>query len=309
VDETSERYPETISRNGMLALADRLDYPWVKVRYKLNGANQILLFGDHDNNPFTAPRENLVRGIPEIIITAEGRKGGGQKLVTVEAVKWPLPPIPGSVYTEGPMTFAGAAFDIDGRDHYASAPWDTVPGASPLVGVATTYDPTNITSTLNASQQDNIIGSGASPSVQASNVNLDIAAMAAAFNLMADYTLAGNQTNPVVPDWGDLNNLKIVHITGDLTISGNLTGAGVLVIDGDFQMGGTINWEGVVICLGDVDVVGGGAAKNIVGALLVQGSVAGDSNINGNIKVLYSSEMLQNLNMLSKYEISSWIDQ
>jgi hypothetical protein len=309
VDETSERYPETGSRNGILPLTDRLDYPWVKVRYKLNGANQILLFGDHDNNPFTAPRENLVRGIPEIIITAEGRKGGGSKLVTVEAVKWPLPPIPGSVYTEGPMSFAGASFDIDGRDHYASAPWDTVPGASPYVGVSTTYDPSMITTSLTGPQQNNILGAGGLPSVQASNVNLDVQAMAAAFNLMADYTLTGNQTNPTVPDWGDLSDLKIIHIAGDLDISGNMTGAGVLVIDGDFRMGGTINWEGVVICLGDVDVVGGGAAKNIVGALLVQGDVAGNSNINGNVKVLYSSEMLMNLNMLSKYEISSWIDQ
>ena len=158
-------------------------------------------------------------------------------------------------------------------------------------------------------RQDNILGAGGTPSVQASPVNLDIAAMAAAFNLMADYTLAGNQTNPVVPDWGDLNDLKIIHIAGDLAISGNMTGAGVLVIDGNFQMGGTINWEGVVICLGDVDVVGGGSAKNIVGALLIQGTVAGNSNINGNVKVLYSSQMLQNLNMLSKYEITSWIDQ
>jgi len=309
VDESSEHYPETGSKQALLPLADRLDYPWVKVRYKLNGANQILRFGDHDNDPFTPPRENLVRGIPEIIITAEGRKGAGQKVVTVEAVKWPLPPVPGSVYAEGPLGFAGASFDIDGRDHYASAPWDTVPGATPLLGIATTYDPSTVTSGLNAAAEDNIVGAGGTPSVQASPVNLDIAAMAAAFNLMADYTLAGNQTNPVVPDWGDLGDLKIVHIEGDLAISGNLTGAGVLVIDGNFQMGGTINWEGVVICLGDVEVVGGGAAKNIVGALLIQGTVAGNSNINGNVKVLYSSQMLQNLNMLSKYEITSWIDQ
>ena len=77
VDESSERYPEIGARNGTLPLADRLDYPWVKVRYKLNGANQILLFGDHDLNPSTPPRENLVRGIPEIIITSAGRQGRG----------------------------------------------------------------------------------------------------------------------------------------------------------------------------------------------------------------------------------------
>jgi hypothetical protein len=220
-----------------------------------------------------------------------------------------LPPIPGSVYTEAPITFNGASFDIDGRDHYATAPWDTVPGGTSLLGVATTFDPTTITTTLNNSQADNIVGAGGTPSVQASPVNLDVPAMAAAFNLMADYTVAGNQTNPVLPSWGALGDLKIIHFTGDLDISGNMTGAGVLVIDGNFRMGGTINWEGVVICLGDVDVVGGGNAKNIVGALLVQGSVAGNSDVNGNVKVLYSSQMLQNLNMLSKYEISSWIDQ
>lgn len=309
VDESSERYPEIGARNGTLPLADRLDYPWVKVRYKLNGANQILLFGDHDLNPSTPPRENLVRGIPEIIITSAGRQGRGNKVVTVEAVKWPLPPIPGSVYTEGPITFNGAAFDIDGHDHQAAAPWDTIPGAPPLLGVATTLDPLGITSTLNPSQEDNITGAGSDPSVNSSNVNLDIQAMADGFSQMADITLIGDQNNPSSTGWGTLSDLKIVHITGDLMVSGNLAGAGVLVIDGDFQMGGTINWEGVVICLGDVDVVGGGSAKNIVGALLVQGSLAGNSVVNGNIKVLYSSEMLQNLSMLSKYEISSWIDQ
>jgi hypothetical protein len=309
VDESSEHYPETGSRNGALSLADRLDYPWVKVRYKLNGANQILRFGDHDNNPSTPPRENIVRGIPEIIITAAGRQGAGNKIVTVEAVKWPIPPIPGSVYTEGPIAFMGAAFNIDGHDHQAAAPWDTIPGAPPLLGIATTLDPTTITSTLGPSQMDNIVGSGSDPSVQSSNVNLDIPAMADGFSQMADITLIGNQINPATTGWGSLGDLKIIHVAGDLTINGNMSGAGILVVDGNYHMGGTINWEGVVICRGDVDVSGGGNAKNIVGALLVQGSIANNSNVNGNIKVLYSSEMLQNLNMLSKYEISSWIDQ
>ncbi|HET9252717.1 MAG TPA: hypothetical protein VFP58_11445, partial [Candidatus Eisenbacteria bacterium] len=80
-------------------------------------------------------------------------------------------------------------------------------------------------------------------------------------------------------------------------------------VEGDFTMGGTINWNGIVICLGDADVVGGGSDKNIVGALVVQGELAGSSAINGNIKVLYSSEMIAKLNALTQYEVSSWIDQ
>jgi hypothetical protein len=56
-------------------------------------------------------------------------------------------------------------------------------------------------------------------------------------------------------------------------------------------------------------VVGGGSDKNIVGALVVQGELSGSSAINGNIKVLYSSEMIAKLNALTQYEVSSWIDQ
>lgn len=317
VDEASEHYTISGSRQNSvvgLAVADRLDYPWVKVRYKLNGANQIMLFGDHDNDPTTPPRENLVRGVPELIVTSSGRRGTGQKTVTVEAVKWPLPPVPGSVYTEGPMTFNGAAFYIDGHDHDYTAPYDTVSGAAALPGIATTNPTNTITSNLNGQQSDNVVGSGGEPSVQPASVNLDLQAMADAWSQMADITLNGDQSNPSTTGWGSVATvpptLKIVHIAGgDLHVSGNASGAGVLVIDGDFTLSGSFNWSGVVLVLGDVTVTGGGATKQVVGALMVQGSVSGSSALNGNIKCLYSSAMISQLNALSRYEISSWIDQ
>ena len=309
VDEGNERYPETGSKNGLLALSSRLDYPWVKVRYKLDGANQIVLFGDHDNDPTTPPRENTVRGIPAIIVTAAGRRGAGNKTVTVEAVKWPLPPVPGSVYTEGAMSFAGNSFYIDGHDHDYTAPYDTVAGAPTLPGISTPNNPADISSQLNAQQANNVKGSGSDPSVQPSNVNLDLTAMADAWSQMADITLAGNQNNPSTSGWGTVTDLKIVHVAGDLLLSGNNSGAGVLVIDGDFSMGGTFNWNGVILCLKDVDIVGGGNAKQVVGALMIQGTLNDDSNVNGNVKLLYSSAMISKLNSLTQYEISSWIDQ
>ena len=74
-------------------------------------------------------------------------------------------------------------------------------------------------------------------------------------------------------------------------------------------MGGTVNWNGLVVVLGDVDVVGGGNAKNIIGGLVVQGTVSGNMSVNGNVKTLYSSAMIAKLNALTKYEVSSWIDQ
>jgi hypothetical protein len=307
-DEASEHYPEWGSRQSYFPLADRLDYPWVKVRYKLNASNQIVLFGDHDNDPTTPPRENLVRGIPKIIVTSAGRKGVGNKVVTVEAVKWPLPPVPGSVYTEGQMNFNGNSFYVDGHDHNAAAT-DTVAGATPLPGIATPNDPNAIESQLNGQQQNNVQGAGSDPSVEPATVNLDLQAMASAWSQAADITLVGNQTNPSTAGWGTVADLKIVHVAGDLHLSGNSSGAGVLVIDGGFEMSGTFNWNGVVLCLGDVTITGGGTAKQIVGALMVQGTLTGQTSVNGNVKILYSSEMISKLNALTRYEVASWIDQ
>jgi len=50
-DEASEHYPETGSKQASMAVASRLDYPWVKVRYKLNGANQVAPLRGHDTTP------------------------------------------------------------------------------------------------------------------------------------------------------------------------------------------------------------------------------------------------------------------
>lgn len=309
VDESSEHYPETISRQNSMALVSKLDYPWVKVRYKLNASNNILLFGDDDNNPLTPPKENLVRGVPEIVVTASGRRGVGSKIVTVEAVKWPLPPIPGSVYTEGSMNFNGNSFYIDGHDHYYTAPYDTVTGSPPLPGIATPNDPNGIANNLNNQQKDNVQGTGADPSVRSSNYNIDLQAMADAWGQIADVTYNGSLNNPSTSGWGTVNDLKVVHVKGDLSLQGNNSGAGVLIVDGDFQMGGTFNYNGVIICLKDTDVVGGGQAKNVVGCLMVQGTLTGTTSVAGNVKIMYSSAMIGKLYSLTQYEVSSWIDQ
>jgi hypothetical protein len=308
-DESSEHYPETGSKQTWLPLASRLDYPWVKVRYKLNGANQVLYFGDHDDNPTTPPRENLTKGVPELIVTAAGRKGVGAKAVTVEAVKWPLPPVPGSVYSEGDMNFNGNSFYIDGHDHGATAPWDTIPGAAPLPGIASPNNATAIEGALSGQQEDNVQGSGADPSVRTSPVDLDLSAIAASWAQIADVTYTGDTNNPDVSTWGAIGDLKVVHVAGDLDIQSDGTAAGVLIVDGDFHLGGSFNYSGIIIVLGNLDIQGGGNAKNIVGGMMVQGTLTDDSNVAGNVKLMYSSAMINQLLSLTRYQISSWIDQ
>jgi len=311
-DEASEHYVETGSKNGLIALATRLDYPWVKVRYKMNGLNQVLRFGDADNNPTTPPVENTTTGQPELIITAAGRKNLGNKTVTVEAIKWPLPPVPGSVYAEGTMAFNGNSFYIDGHDHNFTAPYDTISGATPLPGISSPSNATSITNALSNQQEDNVQGSGADPSVRTSSVNLDLPSIASAWAQLSDITYPAGTHNPDMSGWGSVSpsvDLKIVHCTGDLDIQSNGVGAGVLVVDGDLHLGGSLDYNGIIIVLGNVDIQGGGNAKNIVGGLMVQGTVTDHTTVAGNVKLLYSSAMINQLYALTKYEISSWIDK
>jgi hypothetical protein len=42
---------------------------------------------------------------------------------------------------------------------------------------------------------------------------------------------------------------------------------------------------------------------------MVQGTLSDATNVNGNVKVYYSSEMISKLYSLTRYEVSSWIDQ
>ncbi|HYR68839.1 MAG TPA: hypothetical protein VER77_03095 [Candidatus Dormibacteraeota bacterium] len=309
VDEVGEHYPETGSRQISLAGSNRLDYPWVKVRYKLNAANEVILFGDHDDDPTTPPRENLVRGVPKIIVTAAGSSGHDTRIVTVEAVKWPLPPVMAAVYSEGTMAFRGAGFQIDGHDHGIESPWEPLGDAASLPGIASPNDPNAISAELIGPRAQRVRGSGGLPSVASSSMNLDLQAMDEGWSRIADVTLSGDQRDPAPGSWGSIENLKIVNVEGNLSVSDSLSGAGVLLVQGNLDWGGQARWSGMIICLGDATIHGGGAAPTILGSLVIQGTLTGRSEVTEGTKILYSSAMIRRLAALTGYEVSSWIDQ
>ncbi|HXF58785.1 MAG TPA: hypothetical protein VN539_03080, partial [Candidatus Saccharimonadales bacterium] len=185
----------------------------------------------------------------------------------------------------------------------------TLTGGSSLPGISSPNNAPQITGALSSQQEDNVQGSGGDPSVRVSPLNLDIPAIAAQWALIADLNYAGGLNNPDTSTWGTVGDLKVVHVAGNLGIQGNGVGAGVLIVDGDLDLGGTLNYNGIIIVLGDCNIHGGGSDKNIVGGLMCQGSLTGSTTVTGNIKVLYSSAMISQLYSLTKYEISSWIDQ
>ncbi len=300
IDESGETYPEVdTAQSDSVAV----DYPWVKVRYKLNGANQVLLFGDHDDNPVTAPAVNLTRGYPIILATSEGMQGSAMRRIEVEAVKPPFTTIQAATYAEDDnFDFNGNQFLVSGRD------WDPdtelpIPGAPEVNGILTTEDPAVIAGELNPSQEDNVEGAGPEPSINASPVNLDLQAKADQFSSLSDYTFgAGTYSNL---SYGSSTEYVIAHCTGDMHVSGNNVGGGLLIVDGDFDCTGSFTWYGLVLVLGTMRFSGGGNDVHIYGSVLCQGGISGET-ISGNADIMYSSIALQRMTSLAPYQQIAW---
>ena len=107
----------------------------------------------------------------------------------------------------------------------------------------------------------------------------------------------GNYSSGV---WGTALLPKITHITGNATLTGSLTGWGVLIIDGDMALRGGFTFNGLVICLGDADVNGaggGGDVAKVWGTLLIRESTSSDLSdelrVGGSGNVYYSSQTLK----------------
>ena len=148
--------------------------------------------------------------------------------------------------------------------------------------------------------------------------SLTAAAAAGATSLSIQYTdpgvVAGNTSgadNTVTIGsqsyaLGSNTNPKITYLDATMTGSaavdfrGTITGSGILVIDGnDLIFRGNLNWNGLVIVNGpDVGfgLMGGGASKNINGALVVNerdtDRTLNEFLVNGNGKIHYSREAL-----------------
>jgi len=300
VDNAGERYPEVSTRQGDNAI----NYPWAKVHYKLNGSNQLVLFGDHDNDIQTPPVSNLVRGWPIIVITTFGEQTTSGRTVEVEAVRMPFDIVAAAIYAEKDgFDFKGTQFLVSGQDWdpYSEAP---IAGNPQVPGIVTTGRDDTVKGSLVGAQADNVDGLGGSPSISRSNVDLDLQAMADAYAKFTDTELsAGTYSHEA---YGDLDHYTVVHCTGDMHISGGLSGGGILIVDGDFVCSGSFTWYGLVLVMGDVEFTGGGNEVHIYGSVLAGGEGDNEQAVGGNANLFYSSIALNKLSQFNPYSIVNW---
>lgn len=303
-DEPGERYPEVLTKQTVDASA--LRYPYVRVEYKVQGT-KLLRFGDADNNPATPPTENLTKGAPVLRITARGLQGTADKMLEAEAVRFPLVQVESAIWAGGPLAFNGNAFYVDGHDHAATIPYDTIPGATPTPGVLTLGPTTD--APLAQNQEDNVSGTGGDGSVQQSTFTYDFNAVWNQLSAMADYSFSGNQNfSSATPAYGSLNVPKITAVNGNLACGGTWKGGGILIVNGNLSMGGGSQFKGIVVVLGDVAIAGGGPADlaHIMGGLIYQGTLIANGSVGGAAYVYYSSQAINAAQTLARYTLAWW---
>ena len=220
-----------------------------------------------------------------------------------------MPPVPSAVFINAPsvFNFSGNSFLVDGNDTNI----DGTPGACPPVpgiGVIDAGSEADALGALTNPQRNNIQGQGHFPSVDVLSDPPDLVGIADTLSQNANRTYTGTTSvsGATASSWGTTANPQITVIDGDLTISGNGRGAGVLIVRGDVRMTGAFRWDGVVIVLGtDVTIRG---TPDIYGCLMIQADTV-DFEIKGNIGVRYSCEALlgnEGIMSLGAATIVSW---
>src|SRR5438093_989117 len=259
-------------------------------------------------NDTTVVNETATNDINKTVIltsTATSPSGSNRK-VRAYIGRFPWIP-PGAIYLPGDFnyietTFNGNSFGIRGGDTIPGLP-EGSGSKSPIPGIATTYSGTTTeivgpSGSLSSSQYGAVTGQGSNPSVSTSSTILDVYQLAQ--NLIAlgvegvdKQTLDhGNYSSG---PWGTSVSPMITHITGNATLTGSLTGWGVVIVDGDMTLKGTFTFNGLVICLGDADINGGaGDVAKVYGSVLIRESTTNDSSdelrMGGNGSVRYSSQ-------------------
>jgi hypothetical protein len=141
--------------------------------------------------------------------------------------------------------------------------------------------------TLASGQEDNIEGAdgpwGSSPSMRDDTDTVRNSGNEDATNVFDAYFLSifiarvSAAADIVYPDGTSLSggsiqlgtedNPQIVVAQGDLDVSGNGSGCGLLIVKGELNYSGGFNYDGLILVVGDGSVNVGGANKSIIGGL------------------------------------------
>jgi len=146
---------------------------------------------------------------------------------------------------------------------------------------------------LDSSEEAQVDGQGGAPSLGASGT-IDFPALSATLENVADTVLTGDKYSRLVA--GTRSQPSITYRNGDVRISGNSTGAGILIVNGDLIIAGTFRFDGIVLVAGNIEKAAGTA--DIYGSV-VTGPATKQILATGTLNVRYSTEAIALANSAS----------
>jgi Tfp pilus assembly protein PilX len=278
-----------------------LDWKWSRVTLKQNNAfgtgyyvngnsvttSQVYWNGNHEcvsGTGCTLP----VYVITSLAITPSGSRRMTQMEVAQDQVIFNAP---SALTLDGTSdSFSGgdsSNYQINGNDQGgcgSSASSSVVPAVGVndgAKGTPNTGDVGTVISGIPPGRTGNYTGLGIAPDVE--NIS---ASLPSAINSKYDLsTVSGLQdlssavknavTEPVVTgpasslsNYGTASAPQIVYVNGDLTLTGNTTGYGILVVTGTLTVKGTVQWNGLVLVVGQGNLQMDGT-NNFTGAVIV----------------------------------------
>ena len=180
---------------------------------------------------------------------------------------------------------------IDGHDHNpdgTAGPDPAVNGISTAIGDPAGSNALDLITQTAPKYYDQILGLGGEPSIGEVPA-VDANTIFEEFKLRKSLEIPpGNYTDVQWGDWTK-NDFKVTYASGDVTLGGTATGAGVLLVDGNLTLTGGTNFVGIVIVRGDVKLSGGGNEVQVYGSLVVSDATELSFRATGDPQLKYSS--------------------
>jgi hypothetical protein len=205
-------------------------------------------------------------------------------------------------------TYNGTSFLVDGRDHTLDGT-PILGNAKPGVVTTTPTATTGVIDALSKAQLNKNVIKGSTPSpsvVTTSPPPIDINAFSDQLTPFADYVYnqSSSPTFPALSSYGAADYPVTVIVNGDVNVTGNLVGYGILVIKGNLSIGGTVTWRGIVIVYGNGEWAHG--TPDIIGSMWIK-STAATLRISGDPAMLYSSQAITQYGTPgTRLEFSTW---
>jgi Tfp pilus assembly protein PilX len=301
--------------NKVASLQTDMDYT-VVIAHQDDGAGNVLYLGDEDGDGDFERHIDATKNDPNIyVITSYGSADGASKVVVMEVTRVPPITIKSALYSGTSATIQGSV-SVAGADSC---------GGSDLPGITTPQSDSPSPITVGGSPAS-VTGDEAygTPNVKYDEDMMAIQSMADFLKKAADFkyevsnaTHTHNTTPGPGDGWGtpelastppSCDENYIVHYdTGgtSISLSGNVSGCGILLVEGDLDLSGGFEWYGTVIVTGSFQFTGGAGSKNIMGAVISGASTDGDF-VGGNVDINYCSTATEDQTQKHSLPILSW---